>query len=113
VAALLHRAALVGEPATGGNPADGPGGGQRIRNVIELEVQAERLRVGFERNSGRAQAEDFTAEIDAGGEYGVVQRLLAEAVAGQQETALAGIPDGEGEHAAEPLETFHAFLFVK
>ena len=50
VAALLHRAPLVSEPAARRNPPDGPIGGQRIRNVIELEVQAERFR-------GRSPAE--------------------------------------------------------
>jgi hypothetical protein len=32
----------------------------------------------------------------------VVQRLLAEAVAGQDQTALGGLPVTEGEHAVEP-----------
>ncbi len=113
VAALPDRAAFVGEPASGGNAADGAIGGQRIRNVIELEVEAQRLRVGLQRNTGLAQAGDFTAEPDAVGEHGVVQRLLAEAVAGQQQAALAGIPDGKGEHAPKPLEALHALLFVQ
>jgi hypothetical protein len=45
VSALLHRAPLVSEPAARRNAPDGPISGKRVRNVIELKVQAERFPV--------------------------------------------------------------------
>src|SRR5262249_31941984 len=42
----------------------------------------------------------------------VVKRLLAESVAGGEQLALPAIPDGEGEHAVEPVHAGGAPLFV-
>jgi hypothetical protein len=42
-----------------------------------------------------------------------MQRLFADPVARQEETALAPVPDGEGEHPAQPFDASLAFVFVK
>ena len=41
------------------------------------------------------------------------QRLLAGAVAGQQQTPLAGVPEREREHPFELVDERVAFLFVQ
>ena len=43
---------------------------------------------------------------------GPVERLDAEAIAHEQETALRGVPDREREHAAEPVHALLAPLFI-
>ena len=43
----------------------------------------------------------------------VIERLLPEPVARQQQGAIAGIPDGVGEHAAQLRNAAGAFFFVE
>ncbi len=43
----------------------------------------------------------------------VVQGLDAEPVARDEQLALARVPDGEGEHTAQPLDAARAVLFVE
>ena len=95
---------LVRQPAS--RPAAGAPRDTRvigIGNVAELEVKPQRFGIGLERHAGLAQAGEFAAEVNARGQHGVVERLLAEAVARQQQAVPPRVPDGEGEHAAQAL----------
>src|SRR6266446_6673497 len=42
----------------------------------------------------------------------VIERLLAHAIARNEELACAGIPDSESKHAAQMFDTTRAVLFV-
>ena len=84
------------------------------RNVPELQEYANRVRVDSSRQkTGGKQRFNLRAENNAIGIDCVVQRLDAQAIARQQEAALAAIPDGEGEHAAHLFDARVAQLGVK
>ncbi len=53
------------------------------------------------------------AEDDAIFRGGVENRLLADAIAGEQKLALARIPKRDGKHAAQAAETILAVFFVE
>src|SRR5262249_30170299 len=50
---------------------------------------------------------DFAREEESVPLPRVVERLLAEAVPGEEETARILIPEGKGEHPPQPLDTVH------
>ncbi len=56
---------------------------------------------------------DLAGEDELPTGEGVVQRLHADAVAGQKQLALALVPDGQGKHAAQPGKHRRAFLAVQ
>src|SRR5208282_1713026 len=55
---------------------------------------------GMAKEALQLRGEDEIAVL----EQAVVERLLAEAVAGEKEGLGLGVPKGEGEHAVEPVE---------
>ena len=61
----------------------------------------QRLGVGSGRAGERAQALGFGREPEAVGGLGVVERLDAEPVPGSEDLRGFGVPDHEGEHAAQ------------
>ena len=88
-------------------------GGEPGGDVAEAQVEIERLfvelagncRIAEERLDLAPEGQPVLAEV-------VVDRLLAQAVAGEEEPALVPVPDGEGEHPAQPLGKLFAPLFV-
>ena len=66
-----------------------------------------------------ADAATGPERLDAGGEterlavVGVIERLDAERVAGQEQRALGVVPDREGEHAAQPASHRRAFAVIE
>jgi len=73
----------------------------------EIVVQRDRIERGIDTTTGEQR-------LHAGGEAQphtferVIQRLDAEAVAGEEQRAMAQVADGEGEHAVEMLDAFFA-----
>src|SRR5712691_7020548 len=87
---------------------------QRIRDVAKRKVSIEcfyadlaaKLRMlaqGFQLRT----EDQYAARRDR-----VIQRFLAHAIARDEKLAFARIPDGEGKHAAQMVDTTCAVLFV-
>src|SRR5262249_21700066 len=87
-AAAIHR---ILQPATRLELAHVAEGAERIGNVAELEIQAKRIAVLFERNPGGPQALQFAGEIETAGLSGIVERLLSETVAREKDLSCARI----------------------
>jgi len=87
--------------------------GQGRRDVAGAQVEIQRLVVELARNGSVLQQRlDLAAEAEALLAEVIVEWLLAEAVAGEEEPLLARVPDGEGEHAGEALGQRVAPLLV-
>src|SRR4051812_41848281 len=84
------------------------------RNVKKREVRIERLGAPVARHVWiLKQRLDLRAEDDADArDFGVVQRLYAEPVAGEKQPAAVRVPHREREHAAEPVHASLAPLFI-
>ena len=61
----------------------------------------------------QAQRLQLGAEDHLGAKLGVVERLLAERVAGEEQAPAPAIPQGEGKHAVEPFDAALALLLVE
>jgi hypothetical protein len=73
-------------------------------------------RVRVERAGHRAAGEqrlDLRGEQEARAVAVKEQRLLAHVVLAQQQRAVAGVPDGEGEHAPQVADAVLAVLLVE
>ena len=101
------------QPAARHQLADGLEGAVRVGDVGELEVQLQRFSIEIERNAGLPQAFQLAGEVEAGARLRVVKRLLAEAIAHQQDLLLLRIPDAVREHAAQLVQAVGAFLFIE
>ena len=91
------------------DPADAAVQRRRLRDVLQRQVVLQRCAV--DAAGGLAAAEELEqrlllrAEDDrAVGQPGGEQRLDAEGVAGAEDGLLLGVPDEEGEHAAQPVD---------
>ena len=84
------------------------------RDVEQRQVGVDRVGAPVARDVGiLEQRLDLGAEDDAAaGQLGVVERLDAQPVAGEQQPARAGVPHREREHAAEAIDAALAPLFV-
>src|SRR5262249_32227107 len=113
VAALPDFAALGRHPASSGQAANRTIRGRRVGDVVERQVEAQRIAIGLERHAGGAQARNLAREVDALRQDRVVERLLAESIAREKEALAPRVPDRVGVHAAQPLQAFGTFLFVE
>ncbi len=117
VVGLAHRKLPVAlERFLGGRGRDFEvvGGGKRAhatKRGLGCGNRSEREKVGegglrglHLHEAARGKGGDLGREHEMGPGARVIQRLDAEPVAGEKEAALAGVPEGEGEHAAEPME---------
>ena len=87
---------------------------QRRGDRVEREVRLERVGVELAAKAWhRAQRLELGCEAQQPARRAPVQRLDAEAVAREQQPALARVPDGEGEHPAQVLEHALAALLVE
>src|SRR6185369_13126609 len=100
IAPMARRAER--EPAAGRKLPDLAVRRSGLRNIAELQIQPQSVAIEIERRPRGAQAFQFASEPQAPRQQGVVERLLAEAIAGQQEFAPARIPDGKRKHPAKP-----------
>ena len=56
---------------------------------------------------------DFRAENDSSMMHAVIQRLDTDAIASQPEPPVSAVPQGKGEHPAEPLQAIDAPLLER
>lgn len=56
---------------------------------------------------------EFAGEQESSGVFGEVKGLDAEAVTGEEELCVAGVPEREGEHSLEKVEHFDSVLAVE
>ena len=83
------------------------------RDVEQRQVGVERIGAPFARHLRiLEQRLDLGSEHHARRELGVVERLDAEAVAGEQQPPRRAVPHREGEHAAEAVDAALAPLLV-
>ena len=88
-------------------------GGEPGGDVAEAQVEIERLfvelagncRIAEERLDLAPEGQPVLAEV-------VVERLLPQPVAGEEDAAVLPVPDGEGEHPAQALGKLFAPLLV-
>src|SRR5208337_3007584 len=88
--------------------------GNGIGNVAEIKIFEQGLGIDFgEFGSDGEDRLDFGCEVKIPFVKRVVQRLLAQAVARQDQLALGLVVDGEGKHAAQFLDAVGAHFFVE
>ena len=85
----------------------------RRGNVAVGEVVVDGLGIG-RAGDGRVlqQGLQLRGKDEDCGRVGVVERLLADPVAGQQQGPARTVPEGKGEHAPEMLDAVGPILFV-
>ena len=104
-----HRlTAFPDERVTRGQLVDVAKDRERRRHGVEGEERLERIEVD---RTARERAQ-LGCELDAAFGHAVVQRLDAVTVAREHEPAFASVPDGDGEHPAEPLREARPPLLV-
>jgi len=75
------------------------------RGIQERQIVVERAGVQIPRHPGCAEQRlDLGPEIQAASDERVVQRLDAEAIAGEEQPSALAIEDGQPEHAAQAPE---------
>lgn len=86
---------------------------RRRDEVAEAQVSFEFLEVdgAVPRRAG-LKCLDFAAEVERAVEHRVEERLLAQAIACNEEVARLLIVDGEREHPLEHVDTGRPILFV-
>ncbi len=85
-----------------------------MRHVLVGQIFVQGLRVDVPRHAGDLQeAFQLAGEQQPAGLVAIDQRLLAQAVAGQEQQAALGVPEGEGEHAVQQADHFRAFIFIE
>src|ERR1051326_2201165 len=85
----------------------------RRRDVLRLEVQAERLEVGLARyRRVGAETLQLGGEDERAAVPLVIERLHADMVARDEEALRRPVPQREGEHALQVLEHAHAVFAI-
>ena len=99
-----------GGTLAGQHAADAPQDRGVPRDVVDAQIPVESLHVDRGVHPGkRRQAQEVGAVGEAGTRAGVIERLLAEAVACQVEDTPLPVEDRDSVHAVQPLQqTFHA-----
>src|SRR5437867_3330117 len=92
---------------------DGAEDGLRRRHVFVREVLGERVPIEVAGNVGvDEQRLQLGSEEKRPRELRVVERLLPETIAGEQETATPSVPEREGEHAFQTFEGCGSVVLV-
>src|SRR4051812_35799850 len=105
---------LVDEGAAGWQLADRAERGHRRRYPAVCQVGVQGLVIYLTRHLFVLQERcELGAEGQAPGVQRVVQRLLADAVAGQEEPPLPRVPYGQSEHAVQAMDQRRASVFVE
>ncbi len=96
--------------------------GRQLEHIVEQrarrgdvaigEILVERDGIQLTKDARLEDGFDLGAEYEAPTVPVVVQRLLAETVAGGQQTPAVVVPDCDGEHPAQMLHAVVAILFV-
>ena len=82
----------------------------RMRHEMHV---VERVAIPAQRHAERGERLDLRGEIERAVVDRVVERLDAEAVARREELAVARVPDGEGELAAQRVQRARAAILVE
>ena len=86
----------------------------RGRDVLQVQEEIQRLPVEAAIGPRVArQRIDLRAKGEALRRHGIVEGLLAEPVAGEEQALLPLVPDGEGEHAAQEAQAVDAMPAVE
>ena len=86
----------------GGELVDAAEDRLRVGDILVGQVGVDGLGADFPRHPRRLQQGlQFAGEQQPARLGAIDQRLFAQAVAGQQELLLPGVPQGQGEHAVE------------
>ena len=86
----------------------------RVGHIAKGKKIRDGFRIDFPANRGMLQQRfDFRAKDQSIAHKNIVQRLLANPVASQEELVFALIPNGHGEHAAQPLHRALTFLLIE
>ena len=114
VRARVDAALLPVEDVTRREPLDPADSEVLARDVLEREVRVERGRVELPPHTGHEEERlELGGEGEAAaGQQHVVQRLLADAVAGEEEPLALAVPDRDREHAGERRREVGAALLV-
>ena len=109
----VPRRGFVGEPTSGGNAADGAIGGQRIRNVIELEVEPQRIGVGIREALQLGAGRRFHCRNRS--RWGARRSTAASCRSGRApaEDGSGGRPRWRRRTCPAAAEPLHAFLLVQ
>ena len=101
--ALAARCAVAFDDHVMGGvePRDAGEGGHRRGHILQRQVMVDRGQVGHARHAGPSQDRlDLGTEQELAVVPGVIEWLLAQPVAGEQQSTVARIPQDEGEHTA-------------
>jgi hypothetical protein len=110
----LPRVDVDLEHAPGAELANAVDQRRRARDVAEREVGVERVEIEPQRApDGREQRGELGGEPEPVAVQRVEERLLAEAVAGEQETPALLVQDREGEHPVERVHQVRAKVLVQ
>ena len=105
VAAGGDGAVLPLEPFAGRNFLDAIDESPGTGNVVEREIAIETFRAEATRNFWmNKKGLEFGTEVEIFADARVVEGLDAHTVACENEAFLRLVPEGDGEHAAEPFE---------
>ena len=86
----------------------------RVGHIAEGKKIRDGFQIHFPANDGMLQERfDFRAKDQRIADKNVVQRLLTNPVASQEELVFAFIPDRKGEHSTQPLNGALAFVLIK
>ena len=93
---------------------DAAHGRQRRRDVAEREVGVQRLVIDLTRDLVVAEQRAISeAKLSTPSRRAVEQRLLADAVAGEEELLPTRVPEREREHAVELADAVDPMLLVE
>src|SRR5258708_12228264 len=88
--------------------------GNGIGHVSVIKILEQALGVDFGEFGGDGKDRfDFGSEVEISLVERIVKRLLAQAVAGQDQFAFGLVVDGEGEHATQFLDAVGSHFFVE
>src|SRR6187551_4050359 len=86
----------------------------RMRNVLISQVFIDGGRIDVARHAGHfEQALQLAGKNEAARFLAIVERLFAEPIAAENQSAAMGVPKGDGEHAVEVREALGSFVLVK
>ena len=85
-----------------------------VRDVLIGQVFVDGSGVDFPRQARqRKQALELAGEEQPARLVAVDERLFAQPVAAEDQAAVLGVPDGDGEHAVEMREALRPFVFIE
>src|SRR5574342_742125 len=114
VSLRANFAVPVQEKMTGPNFADRLENRVRGGHVLVRKIFIERAQVDISADLGMFKERfDLRTEDDAAIVETIMEWLLADSIPREKQSFLAAIPNGEGKHSAQPIQTPNTILFIK